>query len=352
MLIKFDKLKNSNSYKSNKQKKSLFLKEIIKLNNYHKKNSKLYANIIKIRNNYKINNIEEIPFLPTRLFKNISLKTITNKNIFKILESSGTSGNVSKIFLDKNNASSQIKVLVKIFKDFFYIGNRMPMIIFDKRKIKNQNFKHSAREAAYTGFSFIGNEYFFLLDENEHVKIEELKDFIKKNKDKRIFLFGLTSVIWESLKKLGHIKLNLKNSLLIHGGGWKKIKDQNANKKNFNKLIKEKLNLFDIHDYYGMVEQTGSIFFECEKGYFHTSFFSDIIIRDKFFKKQKIKKKGLIQIISLIPTSYPGHSIITEDQGALFGEDNCKCGRSGKYFKVFGRIPKSEIRGCGNIDDY
>ena len=101
-----------------------------------------------------------------------------------------------------------------------------------------------------------------------------------------------------------------------------------------------------------MVEQTGSIFFECEKGYFHTSFFSDIIIRDKFFKKQKIKKKGLIQIISLIPTSYPGHSIITEDQGALFGEDNCKCGRSGKYFKVFGRIPKSEIRGCGNIDDY
>ena len=37
MLIKFDKLKNSNSYKSNKQKKSLFLKEIIKLNNYHKK---------------------------------------------------------------------------------------------------------------------------------------------------------------------------------------------------------------------------------------------------------------------------------------------------------------------------
>ena len=61
---------------------------------------------------------------------------------------------------------------------------------------------------------------------------------------------------------------------------------------------------------------------------------------------------GLIQIISLLPTSYPGHSIITEDQGAIFGEDDCKCGRSGKYFKVFGRIPKSEIRGCGNIDDY
>ena len=352
MLIKFDKLKSFNSYKSSKQKKILFFKEILKLNNYHKKNSKLFSNIIKIKNNNKIKNIEEIPFLPTRLFKKISLKTINDKNIFKILESSGTSGNVSKIFLDKNNARSQIKVLIKIFKDFFNISDRMPMIIFDKKKSKNQNFKHTAREAAYTGFSFIGNDYFFLFDENENIKINELEKFLEKHKNRKIFLFGLTSVIWNNLNKLGNINFDLKNSLLIHGGGWKKIKDQNANKQNFYKLLKDKMNLFNIHDYYGMVEQTGSIFFECEKGYFHTSFFSDIIIRDKTFKKQKIKKKGLIQIISLIPTSYPGHSIITEDQGALFGEDNCKCGRSGKYFKVYGRIPKSEIRGCGNIDDY
>ena len=73
---------------------------------------------------------------------------------------------------------------------------------------------------------------------------------------------------------------------------------------------------------------------------------------NKFFEEEKITKIGLIQIISLLPSSYPGHSIITEDQGSLYGIDNCKCGRSGKYFKVHGRIPKSEIRGCGNIDDY
>ena len=31
-----------------------------------------------------------------------------------------------------------------------------------------------------------------------------------------------------------------------------------------------------------MIEQTGSIFIECEKGYYHPSIFSDIIIRDKY----------------------------------------------------------------------
>ena len=148
------------------------------------------------------------------------------------------------------------------------------------------------------------------------------------------------------------IKLDLSKAILIHGGGWKKLINESISSNDFRKRLNSVCGIKSVHDYYGMVEQTGSIFFECEKGYFHTSFFSDIIIRDKYFDKQKNKNIGLIQIISLIPTSYPGHSIITEDQGAICGEDNCKCGRSGKYFKVHGRIAKSEIRGCGNVDDY
>ena len=49
------------------------------------------------------------------------------------------------------------------------------MIIFDKKKLKDQNFKHTAREAAYTGFSFI--RIIFLFDDNENLKIEKLKEF-------------------------------------------------------------------------------------------------------------------------------------------------------------------------------
>ena len=37
-------------------------------------------------------------------------------------------------------------------------------------------------------------------------------------------------------------------------------------------------NITNIHNYYGMVEQTGSIFVECEYGFFHTPSFSDVII--------------------------------------------------------------------------
>ena len=46
--------------------------------------------------------------------------------------------------------------------------------------------------------------------------------------------------------------------------------------------------------------------------------------------------------------SYPGHSLLTEDEGVLLGEDDCKCGRLGKYFLVLGRVKNAEIRGCSD----
>ena len=60
-------------------------------------------------------------------------------------------------------------------------------------------------------------------------------------------------------------------------------------------------------------------------------------------------KKGLIQLFSLLPTSYPGHNILTEDIGEIIGEDNCKCGLKGKYFLVHGRAKEAEIRGCSDV---
>ena len=40
-----------------------------------------------------------------------------------------------------------------------------------------------------------------------------------------------------------------------------------------------------------MVEQTGSIFFECVHGFFHTSVFSEIIIRDINFSSVENNKE-------------------------------------------------------------
>ena len=81
----------------------------------------------------------------------------------------------------------------------------------------------------------------------------------------------------------------------------------------------------------------------------HCSNYSDVLIR-KFedFSEAEVGQKGLIELVSLLPTSYPGHALLTEDEGVILGIDDCPCGRFGKYFKIHGRIPGAELRGCSD----
>jgi hypothetical protein len=97
-----------------------------------------------------------------------------------------------------------------------------------------------------------------------------------------------------------------------------------------------------------MVEQTGSIFMECEHGHLHASVFSDINILDTDNFSLMETGRGLIECESILPTSYPGHRLLTEDEGELIGVDDCPCGRLGKYFRVHGRVKGAELRGCSD----
>ena len=86
-----------------------------------------------------------------------------------------------------------------------------------------------------------------------------------------------------------------------------------------------------------------------QTGFFTYSIFSDIIIRSPItFEPLLFGEEGLIQLLSILPSSYPGHSLLTEDLGIIHGEDNCLCGRKGRYFSVKGRLAQAENRGCSD----
>ena len=143
----------------------------------------------------------------------------------------------------------------------------------------------------------------------------------------------------------------MKGSKLLHSGGWKKLAASGVTKEDFKNKISELLNIRknDVIDFYGMVESLGVIFMDCEEANKHVPDFSDVIIRDPVtFEECHDGTPGLIEVISAIPESYPGHAILTEDIGQIKGVDDCKCGRKGKYFVFLSRTPKSELRGCGD----
>lgn len=315
---------------------------------YQKMMDAMGLNISKIKSYY------DIPFLPVRMFKELELRSVSVEEIVKTMTSSGTSGQqVSKIYLDRETSSLQTKVLTKIVSDF--IGKkRVPMLILDSPSVVKNRVMFSARGAGILGFSMFGSKRVYALDDDMQLDIDGIKSFIEAHRDETIFMFGFTFMIWQhfykELIKTGYSP-DLSNTVLIHGGGWKKLLSESVSPSEFKSRLNEAcgINPDRIHDYYGMVEQTGTIYMECSQGHLHTSNFSDIIIRcPEDFSVAEFGVKGIIEVVSLLPQSYPGHVLLTEDEGIILGEDDCPCGRKGKYFKIIGRIKNAEIRGCSD----
>lgn len=338
--------------KLNKEK--LFNRVINELTEHHYKHCENYKKILDaIDFNVKSKKpYYDLPFIPVRLFKDFELKSIDSTEVVKTLTSSGTTGQkVSKIYLDRDTSSNQQKVLVSIVSSFLG-AKRLPMIIFDcPSVIKNRNM-FSARGAGILGFSMFGTERIYAFDDDMNINLPLIRGFLQKHKDENIFLFGFTFMIWQyfykALKEMGEY-VDLSKGILVHGGGWKKLISEKVTSENFRKCLNEVCGVKNVHDYYGMVEQTGSIYMECSEGYLHCSNYSDVIVRnEKDLKICPYGEKGIIEVVSLLPKSYPGHAILTEDEGIVFGQDDCKCGLKGKYFKILGRISKAEIRGCSD----
>ena len=336
-------------------KDKLLDKRLTQLTEYHKKHSIEYARILTTVSYGGVSSYYDIPFLPVRLFKDMELKSVPDANVVKIMTSSGTTGQaVSKIYLDRVTAANQQKAMVKIVSDFTG-SSRMPMIIIDSPDVVKDRAMFSARGAGILGFSIFGSKKIYALDTDMKLDVAGLQQFLEEHHGEKILLFGFTFMIWQHFyKELLKLKqegttFDLSQAILIHGGGWKKLLSEAVSPQEFHDRLNEVCGLNAIHDYYGMVEQTGCIYMQCEYGHLHASIFSDVIIRrPQDFKPCEIGEKGIIQVVSTIPESYPGHSLLTEDEGIIDGIDDCPCGRKGKYFRILGRLKQAEIRGCSD----
>ena len=138
--------------------------------------------------------------LPINMFKVFDLMSVKKSKIIRKVFSSGTSGELSKIFLDKENSNNQMKVLTKIMKNI--LGNeRLPMLIIDQDPLSNRKQNFNAKSAAIFGFSLFGKNHCYILDKNKNIKLKLLKSFLKKYKNKKFIIFGFTSQIFEYLLK-------------------------------------------------------------------------------------------------------------------------------------------------------
>lgn len=353
----FDELLTHKPYSlERREKNSLLVPLMRQMSQHHYDDCFAYRRIldglgVKIDS---IDLLETIPFLPVRLFKEYLLRSVEGDSVVKTMTSSGTSGQqVSKIYLDRDGVAKQSKVLSRIVSNA--IGSaRRPMIVLDTSSVVANRSEFSARGAGIRGFSIFGRDTVFAFDEEMQLNRAALDEFQARHADAELFLFGFTFMVWKHFYKVlrdtGY-QIDLSKSILIHGGGWKGLTNEAVTPQRFRESLHEVCGIRpeNVRDYYGMVEQTGTIHMECEAGHLHTSIYGDVIIRRHTdFQPVEPGEVGIIQVLSTLPWSYPGHSLLTEDEGRFLGEDDCPCGRKGKYFHVLGRLSNAETRGCSD----
>ena len=334
------------------EKENFLFQECRTLHEYHYSHSKEYARICDVifPDSFEAKSLAELPFIPVSAFKNFDLKSIPEDKVYKVLTSSGTTGSSpSKIYLDTETATLQTKSLSKIIGHI--VGtSRLPMMIIDSKDVLKNRESFSARGAGILGLSPFGKDHTYILDGNYEIDNELFNSFVDKYNGQPILIFGFTFMVWQYLNKLSTTReIDFSNAILIHSGGWKKLSDMAVDNQVFKNYLKDKFGISRVYNFYGMVEQVGSVFLENSKGYLHCPNFADIIIRNPVdFSVQPFGEPGLIQTINLLPKSYPGYSLLTEDIGVCVGEDDEATGWKGKYFKILGRAKKAELRGCSD----
>ena len=326
------------------EKRALLLPALQELTEHHRTHCPAYARILDGIGYTGATAIEDLPYLPVSLFKTHYLSSVAPDEVFKTMTSSGTTGQaVSRVVLDRHTADLQTRALAAIMTSV--LGpSRLPMIVIDTPNVVKDRTMFSARGAGVLGMLPFGRRHFYALNDDMSLDVEGLRAFLDKHPDQPILLFGFTFMVWKYFLQALPEEIDLRQGVLIHSGGWKKLQDEAVGNTEFKAALRATTGMTRVHNFYGMVEQVGSVFLEGEDGYLHAPNFAEVIIRDpQTWLPAPNGTPGIVEVLSVLPHSYPGHVLLTEDRGVLHEE--------GKL-EILGRVPRAELRGCSDTHAY
>jgi hypothetical protein len=335
--------------RSQAEREAALLPVLVELIAHHRRACPAYDRILAalgVPGDRPWDRIADLPWLPVGLFKRHALKSVADEEVFRVLTSSGTTGaEPARIYLDRATAAAQGRALASAMAPV--LGTRrLPMLIVDSATVTRSG---SARGAGVLGMATFGREHVYALDADGMPDAAAVGGFLARHGGRPFLTFGFTFMVWLYLYELAvEHRFDLSNGVLIHSGGWKRLAERSVDNATLRRRFAEDTGLRRIHNYYGMVEQLGSVFVEGASGDgLHCPDASDVVIRDpRTWEPQPTGVPGVIEVVSILPRSYPGHVLLTDDVGVVDGVDDGE--RPGKRFRVLGRLPRAEPRGCSD----
>jgi phenylacetate-coenzyme A ligase PaaK-like adenylate-forming protein len=305
--------------------------------------------------------VADLPFLPVGVFKaDPPLALIGPDEVTRTLTSSATTGQVpSRVVLDAGTARRMTKGVTAIIRDFIGPARR-PYLVIDAPETLAAGGPLGARGAAIQGLRSFATQIVCCLRNgnsgNLELDLDKLWECAAEWRDTEVLVYGFTYVLWNSLVKAlesRNVSLDMPKVRVLHSGGWKRLEHQAVTREVFIKGVASAFGCScdRVIDFYGMVENVGVVYPDCEYGNKHAPAFADVVVRNPLtLEPVAAGQQGLIQVCSVLPTSFPGFLLLSEDLAEIMGYDGCPCRRRGVYFRFIGRAPKAEVRGCGNVE--
>ncbi|TCT12883.1 acyl-protein synthetase LuxE [Natranaerovirga pectinivora] len=345
-----------------KGSEGLFINAMKESIEHHRLNCDFYTKLLEV-NNFspeKIKSIDDcidIPPITANFFKYHEIMSINKSEVHVHATSSGTQGQKSQVFLDKESIQLGTKMAIKAMKYHGFISI-IPTnyIILGYEPTKENKMGNVKIALGMTRFAPAKEKVFALRPIGDKYEIDyfgllnALKRFNKQKLPVRIFGFpSYLYMVLKTMKESGMAPLKLnKKSIILTGGGWKKYNDIMIDKKELHKMIEELLGIpaQNCRDFYSAVEHSVA-YPECKNHHMHVPIWSRVIIRDvKTLKPLGYNKPGFLSFISPLVSSMPISSIIMGDMAILKDGKNCGCGIETPYFEILGRAGNSKTRSC------
>lgn len=325
---------------------SRFLRNYLKLDDFTPASIKTEKDIVML------------PFVSVSALKERDLTTLPPEKIVLELKSSGTSGQRSRIQLDRGSLLRVRRMAWKVFEGLGLtdLEREHDSICLTYDPAVAKDLGTAWTDELLTGFTKKGGIFYTFRWSKEkkdfYFDIEGAVKMLKRAEETQRFtrLFGFPAfalkLTEEFKKRYGRtVRLN-PGSSVITGGGWKTLAEEAMDKKIYRARLAANLGIpvASVRDLFGMVEH-GVPYVDCPLGNFHIPNYGRVIARDPgTLEPLGFGKDGLLQFITPYLTSYPSLSLLSSDIGRV--EKGCKCGIGGGVLVIKGRAGVKKLKGC------
>jgi len=304
-----------------------------------------------------MDDLAELPFLPTALFKRRQLFSVPRRWLSLVVTSSGTSsGKASEIGFTVGDLWAGLKMVLHICKLRHLLSFTPCHYVVFGYQPKRKNRTGVSRTAfGVTLFTpALSRIYALRWKKGEYVlDLGAVQNAIVEHSKSRFPLrfMGFPAYAWFLMKRMDeqNVRVQLpRGSKLMLGGGWKQFYAEQVDKSEFYALAKKVLGLDDrdIIEFYGAVEHP-IFYIDCERHHFHVPIYSRVIIRDpKSLKPVPNGTPGLVNLITPMNVGTPLLSVMPDDLGILRDGCSCGCGLDSPWLEILGRVGLQEIKTC------